>query len=67
MQEVSSKYFRNEQFASEVPFSGNLNDLDAGIFPTLLNVLKNAFVGHLARNLSIKLERMIKEIERIDK
>lgn len=48
------KIFSNQpedQFASEVPLSGNLNDLDAGIFPAVVNVLRNAFVEAFNKEL----------------
>lgn len=34
----------NDQFATKVPISGDLNNTDTGIFPALWNILSNAFV-----------------------
>ncbi len=48
------KIFSNppkDQFASEVPLSGDLNNLDTGVFPALLNILKNAFVEAFSKEL----------------
>lgn len=33
-----------DQFATKVPLGGNLNDAEAGVFPTIWNVFRNAFV-----------------------
>ncbi|MEX1269617.1 MAG: DUF748 domain-containing protein [Balneolaceae bacterium] len=35
---------REDQFATEVPLSGDLNDVEAGIYPTIWNIFRNAFV-----------------------
>ena len=34
----------NDQFATKVPISGDLNDTETGILPALWNILSNAFV-----------------------
>lgn len=33
-----------DQFATKVPISGNLNNAEAGVFPTIWNVFRNAFI-----------------------
>ncbi len=48
------KIFSNQQkdqFATEVPLSGSLNDLNVGVFPALVNILKNAFVEAFNKEL----------------
>lgn len=33
-----------DQFATQVPLEGDLNDLEAGVFPAIWNIFRNAFV-----------------------
>lgn len=33
-----------DQFATQIPLEGDLNDLDAGIFPAIWNIFRNAFI-----------------------
>lgn len=41
----------SEQVAARVPFSGTIEDPDAGILATVVSVLRNAFVAAFARSL----------------
>ncbi len=39
-----------DQFATKVPISGDLNNTDAGILPSIWNILSNAFVQAFDKN-----------------
>jgi hypothetical protein len=41
----------SEQVAARIPFSGTIEDPDAGILETVVSVLRNAFVSAFARSL----------------
>ena len=45
-----------DRLATEVPLSGNIEDLDAGIGVTLWNVVKNAFIEALNKELNNSLD-----------
>ncbi len=47
---------RKEQLATEVPLTGNLNNLQVGIVPTIWNVFKNAFVEALSKRIDNTIE-----------
>ena len=50
---VVAEFFENQkedQFATKVPIQGNLKDLKSGVWPTIWNVFRNAFVQAFARN-----------------
>lgn len=58
--------FKNQpkdQFATKVPLSGNLNNLEAGIWPSVWNVFKNAFIEALSKEVegTIEMETVTKE------
>ena len=60
--------FKNQpkdQFATRVPLSGNLNNLEAGIWPSVWNVFKNAFIEALSKQVedTIDMETVVKEKE----
>ncbi len=40
-----------EQVASQIPFSGELENVEAGIIPAILSVLENAFIAALEREV----------------
>lgn len=42
---------RKEQFATKVPLSGNLNELDAATWPSIWNIVKNAFIDAFSKEL----------------
>jgi hypothetical protein len=41
----------SEQVAARVPFSGSIEDPEAGVLQTVVSVLRNAFVSAFARSL----------------
>lgn len=45
-----------DQFATEVPLSGDLNDPDAAVFPALWNLFRNAFIEALSREVEGEIE-----------
>jgi hypothetical protein len=50
---VVAEFFENQkedQFATKVPLEGNLKDIKSGVWPTIWNVFRNAFVGAFAKN-----------------
>lgn len=50
---VLAEVFENQkkdQFATKVPLEGNLNDVDAGVWPTVWNIFRNAFVKAFEMN-----------------
>ncbi len=56
---ATMKIFQNqkeEQFATEVPFSGNMTGSDVGIVATIGNVLKNAFVEAFDAQIDNKVD-----------
>lgn len=40
-----------DQFATKVPLSGNLNELDAETWPSIWNIVKNAFIDAFSKEL----------------
>ena len=58
---------RSDQVAARIPFSGTIQNPDAGIFETVVSVLHNAFVSAFARSLegSISLRDVKKSLEGI--
>jgi hypothetical protein len=59
----------SDQIAARVPFSGTVQNPDAGMFETIVSVLKNAFVSAFARSLedSISLRDVEKKLGKIGK
>lgn len=50
---VVAEFFENQkedQFATKVPLQGNLKDLKSGVWPTIWNVFRNAFVQAFEKN-----------------
>jgi hypothetical protein len=48
-----AEFFENQkedQFATKVPLQGNLEDIKSGVWPTIWNVFRNAFVQAFERN-----------------
>lgn len=45
-----------DQFATKVPIKGSLKNTDAGVFPTIWNVFKNAFVEAFEKDLENTVE-----------
>jgi len=41
---------KKDQFATKVPLEGNLNNINAGVWPTVGNIFKNAFVKAFEMN-----------------
>lgn len=69
--DFGAKVFENddkEQVAARVPFGGSIENPQAGIFETIVSVLRNAFVGAFANSLegSISLRSVKKELGRYD-
>jgi hypothetical protein len=57
--EVVTTIFTNQprdQLATKIPFSGSIDDPKAGIFTTILNVLRNAFVTAFSSSIDQKIE-----------
>ena len=56
-----------EQVAARIPFSGTIQDPDAGIFETVVSVVRNAFVSAFARSLegSVSIRDVRKNLEKI--
>jgi hypothetical protein len=51
--DVVAEFFENQkedQFATKVPLQGNLKDIKSGVWPTIWNVFRNAFVKAFERN-----------------
>lgn len=57
----------SEQVAARIPFSGKIEDPEAGIFETVVSVLRNAFVSAFARSLegSVSLRDVKKNLGQI--
>ena len=57
----------SEQVAARIPFSGKIENPDAGILETVVSVLRNAFVSAFARSLedSVSLRDVKKGLEKI--
>jgi hypothetical protein len=50
---VVAEFFENQkedQFATKVPLQGDLNNVESGVWPTIWNVFRNAFVQAFERN-----------------
>jgi hypothetical protein len=68
--EFAANVFENEdkgQVAARIPFSGTIKDPQAGIFETIVSVMRNAFVSAFARSLegSISLRDVKKNLQGI--
>jgi uncharacterized protein YhdP len=57
-----------DQIAARIPLSGTIKDPEAGIFETLVSVLRNAFVNSFARSLegSISLRDVKKNLRELE-
>jgi uncharacterized protein YhdP len=69
--ELAAKVFQNQakdQVAARIPFSGTIEDPKAAILPTIISVLRNAFVGAFAHSLegSISLRDVKRNLSRYD-
>ena len=50
---VVAEFFENQkedQFATKVPLQGNLKEIKSGVWPTIWNIFRNAFVQAFERN-----------------
>ena len=56
-----------EQVAARIPFTGTIRDPEAGIFETVVSVVRNAFVSAFARSLegSVSIRDVRKNLEKI--
>jgi Domain of Unknown Function (DUF748) len=56
-----------EQVAARIPFSGTIQNPDAGILETIVSVMRNAFVSAFARSLegSVSIRDVRKNLERV--
>ena len=56
-----------EQVAARIPFTGTIKDPEAGIFETVVSVVRNAFVSAFARSLegSVSIRDVRKNLEKI--
>jgi hypothetical protein len=56
-----------EQVAARIPFSGTIQDPDAGILETVVSVMHNAFVSAFARSLegSVSIRDVRKNLEKV--
>lgn len=69
--ELAATLFKNQpkdQLATRIPISGDIDDPDAQVLTTILNILRNAFVSAFSSSLerSVNLRDMTKEIESTD-
>ena len=51
--------FKNQpedQLATKVPLAGNVNNLEAGVWPTVWNIFKNAFIEALSKQVEGSVE-----------
>jgi hypothetical protein len=69
--ELASEIVEDEdtdQIAARIPLRGTIEDPEAGIFETLVSVLRNAFVGAFARSLegSISLRDVKKNLKELE-
>lgn len=57
---------QEDQVAARVPFSGTVENPQAGVWPTIISVLRNAFVSAFARSLegSISLRDVKKNLDK---
>lgn len=53
---------REDQTASQVPISGSINNTEIGVFPAIVEVLKNAFIRPLQKRLEESIMVRGKEI-----
>lgn len=56
---VVALIFKNhpqDQLATKIPFSGSIDDPKAGVFDTIINVLRNAFVTAFSSSIDQKVE-----------
>jgi hypothetical protein len=57
--QVAASIFKNQpqdQLATKIPFSGSIEDPKAGVFATIVNVLRNAFVAAFSSSLDQKID-----------
>ncbi len=57
--QVVATIFKNQphdQLATKIPFSGSIEDPKAGVFATIVNVLRNAFVAAFTSSIDQKIE-----------
>jgi hypothetical protein len=57
--QVVASIFKNQphdQLATKIPFSGTIEDPKAGVFTTIVNVLRNAFVAAFSSSLDQKID-----------
>jgi hypothetical protein len=47
---------KQDQFATKVPIEGNVNSIDAALWPSVFNILKNAFVKAFEMNTENSVE-----------
>jgi hypothetical protein len=64
---VVAEFFENQkedQFATKVPLQGNLEDIKSGVWPTIWNIFRNAFVQAFERNTddTIKFSESIAQV-----
>jgi hypothetical protein len=61
--DLAARIFENppeEQVASQIPFTGELDDIEVGIFAAIVKVLENAFIAAISPQLdnSVRLENL---------
>ena len=57
--QLVANIFKNQphdQLATKIPFSGSIDDPKAGIFDTIVNVLRNAFVAAFSNSLDQRIQ-----------
>jgi uncharacterized protein YhdP len=64
--ELAATLFKNQstdQLATRIPISGNVDNPDADVFTTIVNILRNAFINALSNSLehSVNLRNLEKE------
>ena len=52
---------KQDQFATKVPIDGNVNNIDAALWPSVFNILKNAFVKAFEMNTENSVEFVDKD------
>lgn len=57
--QIAASIFKNQphdQLATKIPFSGSIEDPKAGVFATIVNVLRNAFITAFSSSIDQKIE-----------
>ena len=69
---VVVEFFENQkedQFATKVPLQGDLKNIESGVWPTIWNVFRNAFVQAFERNTdnTVKFSDKLTKVDQVSK